>query len=36
MSDQEKVSREIISLLEELPINGEMKAAFNQSIQKIP
>jgi hypothetical protein len=36
MSDQEKVQREIISLLEELPINGEMKAAFNQQVQKIP
>jgi len=34
--DHEKVSREIIALLEELPVNLEMQVAFNKAILKIP
>ena len=36
MQDQEKVQSEIVSLLEELPVNLELQATFNQKIQQIP
>ena len=36
MQDAEKIQSEIVSLLEELPVNKELQAAFNQRIQTIP
>ena len=30
LADEEKVAREIIALLEELPVNAEFQASFNQ------
>lgn len=36
MQDAEKVQSEIVSLLEELPVNRELQAAFYQRIQSIP
>jgi len=36
MNGQENVQREIITLLEELPVNLELKAAFNDEMRKIP
>ena len=35
ISAHENVAREMISLIEELPVNLEMQAAFNQQIQRI-
>lgn len=36
MSGEEKVMSEIISLLEDLPVNQEMRVAFYQSLKNIP